>query len=100
MAKTKSTCPECGGPKFGRGYSHRGNCSLAFKAKAPKSGARKGRRKARGQRSFNGSTISVESIGRMPIETVIELRRAVDEALRSRHSEVQRMIRTLELSIR
>ena len=97
----KPSCPECGGPRNGRGYSHIGECSLASKVGGkrvkPRAGARNGRRVgAKVPVGRTVASVAVDSIRRMPIQAVIEIRRAADQALEARHGEVKRMISSLK----
>lgn len=89
----KAPCPECGGRKFGRGFNHKRGCSLA-----KPSGARPGKRtrrtaRARVPKSANGMS---GAFARLPVDQLIEAKRAIDETLASRRREVLRSIRDLQ----
>jgi len=93
---TKAPCPECGGRKFGRGYNHKPGCSRSFNAKGP----RVKRRRSKGAKSRrvtksrdSGSGVEwLDRFGTMAIESLIAMRHAADNAIRSRRKEVMGML--------
>ena len=103
MARNKATCPECGGTKMGRGFSHKAGCSLARPAGGIRKGKRGRRRMARnaaegGQRG-NGFGIDLRTLKGMEIEALASLKGKIDAMMKSKAPSLKQKIKTLQATL-
>jgi hypothetical protein len=89
MAKKPTTCPGCGGPKRGRGFTHKDGCkAIPLSTKYRKKGKRQAPQAPR-----SGKGIDLQTLRGMSLEELFALRRQVAEAIRA-HPEFKELVRT------
>jgi len=101
MARNKSACPECGGPKMGRGFSHKVGCSLARPSGGVRRGKRGRRRMARsaGIDMSNGFGIDLRRLRGMEVETLVALRSKIDNFVKQKAPLLKAKIKTLQATL-
>ena len=73
-----ATCPKCGGPKRGRGYSHTASCEDYNRRGAAGSG---GKTRGGGKRGRRGGSPALRG---MSLQELVSHREAVDNEIRER----------------
>ena len=91
MAKEKNTCPECGGPKRGRGFAHEPGCK-----KVSGSTKRKGRTAKTPATPMTATVIDGRMLRGMTPSALLDLREKVDAALATKAPEIDKEIERLK----
>ena len=100
MPRGKSkTCPECGGPAKGRGYSHAAGCSRATRP-ASRANGRRGRRSV--STAAAGGRIEGWDLRRLKaldVERLVQLRDSIGGMIKRKAPFLQEKIRQLQSTL-